>query len=841
MFCPKCGSQMSEGAIFCPKCGQRVGNGTDSAPVTNSDSITSDAAKTVEKLATVSPSTTGKSKEKKGFSKGLKILLISAVAVAICAVLIGIAAANSGGAVALPDESAASQAAPVVEEAAPESDVTAVDSTEANPASDVATTENTSSQAVKPQNGKGTTILIYMVGSNLESDRATETDPGAATEDMDEILKSDFKDDVHVIVETGGSKQWGLSRVDFSYVDPNFIQRYQLRNGKKELVEKLDKANMADPNTLSDFLKWGVENYPAERFIAILWDHGGGTIGNFGMDELYNDSGMDLSEIQMAFNKAGYKFDVIGFDACLMGTIETAFALHEYGDYLIASEETEVGCGWYYTDWINSLGKNPNMDTLEICKGIADSYIDKTGEMKYENQTMSVMNLSHSEDALSTLSSFLDKANEKIVHEEGFTTIATARINVRTYGKQLVKDEYKDVSAQIDIIDFLVKSGLANEKEAISAFIGEDRLVAYENNSYINSHGVAMYLPFEFQVNPQYDYYGHYNHAADLLKKIGYEDSYFLFFDNFLGRIAEIDGYDFEPQCNLDNVEEEIQETVEANPYPKPILTEDGWLPVKKDEEGKYYIDMTEMPDEWRQNLISISYINCKWVKDDWYITSYDTQDPLTSNAFFGQLLEGWHEASGTDSMDQYLFEEWGAHSEEEFLNRKVEDLKSDKIYIDPFAERQATWCDNPVLLLDTGMRTDSFGYYVIPAAVNGIDSNVYVELSADREDWRTMGFYTVIGYSPINNGESGSELRNLLEFKDGDEICPEFISFVTYDRIKSSKSFKYDVLKGLHVWPCGDDDPFRSYDSLGVVRLLDAFGFWYESYPIAIAEVEKQ
>ena len=95
MFCRKCGTQLNEGAMFCPKCGQRVGNGTDSAPVTDSNSVTSDAAKTVEKPATVSSGTTGKSKEKKGLPKGLKIALISVAAVVVLFIIIGIA--GSGG------------------------------------------------------------------------------------------------------------------------------------------------------------------------------------------------------------------------------------------------------------------------------------------------------------------------------------------------------------------------------------------------------------------------------------------------------------------------------------------------------------------------------------------------------------------------------------------------------------------------------------------------------------------------------------------------------------------------------------------------------------------------
>jgi hypothetical protein len=46
------------------------------------------------------------------------------------------------------------------------------------------------------------------------------------------------------------------------------------------------------------------------------------------------------------------KFDIIGFDACLMAMYEVAAALHPYARYLLASQLLEPGHGWDY----NSLG-----------------------------------------------------------------------------------------------------------------------------------------------------------------------------------------------------------------------------------------------------------------------------------------------------------------------------------------------------------------------------------------------------------------------------------------------------------------------------------------------------
>ena len=60
----------------------------------------------------------------------------------------------------------------------------------------------------------------------------------------------------------------------------------------------------------------------------------------------------NLSEINKALKDSGITYDFIGFDACLMATVETALVASNYADYMIASEETEPGVGWYYTDWL---------------------------------------------------------------------------------------------------------------------------------------------------------------------------------------------------------------------------------------------------------------------------------------------------------------------------------------------------------------------------------------------------------------------------------------------------------------------------------------------------------
>ena len=81
---------------------------------------------------------------------------------------------------------------------------------------------------------------------------------------------------------------------------------------------------------------------------------------------------MTLSQISKALRDGGVKFDFVGFDACLMATAETALMLNPYADYMIASEETEPGIGWYYTNWLTALGSNTSIPTVDLGKKIVD-------------------------------------------------------------------------------------------------------------------------------------------------------------------------------------------------------------------------------------------------------------------------------------------------------------------------------------------------------------------------------------------------------------------------------------------------------------------------------------
>ncbi|MCQ2507151.1 MAG: clostripain-related cysteine peptidase, partial [Dorea sp.] len=331
-------------------------------------------------------------------------------------------------------------------------------------------------------NGKDeVTIMVYMCGTDLESRS------GMATSDLQEMAAADIADNVNLIVYTGGCASW-RNRVMSNSVN----QIYQVKKGGlKCLKDNAGKGAMTDPATLADFITWCNKKYPANRNELILWDHGGGSVSGYGYDEKYKSSGsMSLDGINKALKKAGVTFDFIGFDACLMATVENALMLDKYADYMVASEETEPGIGWYYTNWLTKLSQNTSMSTLEIGKNIVDDFVSACNQKcRGQKTTLSVVDLAELSNTVpSALSAFAKDTSDKIQNSD-FKAVSTARYNAREFAQQTQID-------QIDLVHFASNIGTSASKKLANAITGA---VKYNltSSSMTNAYGLSIYFPYK--------------------------------------------------------------------------------------------------------------------------------------------------------------------------------------------------------------------------------------------------------------------------------------------------------------------------------------------------------
>lgn len=331
-------------------------------------------------------------------------------------------------------------------------------------------------------NGRDTvTVMVYMCGTDLESKS------GMASADISEMTKATLSDKVNVLLYTGGCRSWKNEVISSSQ---NQIYKVE-SGGVRCLVKNGGSAPMTTPSTLSDFIKYSSENYPASRNILILWDHGAGSVTGFGYDEKNASAGaMSLASVARALSDGGVKFDAVGFDACLMATYETALTIEPFADYLIASEETEPGIGWYYTNWLTHLSKNSSLPTVELGREIADDFVKTCRERcPGQSATLSVVDLA--ELSATTPKLFGDFASEaaNLCNSDEYKTVSDARAGSRSYAVSSKKD-------MVDLAHFCTKIGTEKSTALADAVIGAVKYNTVSSNMS-NSYGLSIYFPYQ--------------------------------------------------------------------------------------------------------------------------------------------------------------------------------------------------------------------------------------------------------------------------------------------------------------------------------------------------------
>ena len=328
--------------------------------------------------------------------------------------------------------------------------------------------------------GKDTvTVMVYMCGTDLESNY------GMATSDLQEMTSAAISDKVNVIVETGGCKMWKNQLISAST-----NQIYKVESGGMRLVkDNMGSKAMVEPATLTEFVQFCRQNYPADRNILIFWDHGGGSVSGYGYDETHKNAGsMDLAEISAALKAADCVFDWIGFDACLMATLETALVCNDYADYLIASEETEPGTGWHYTGWLTQLSQNTSVDTVTLAKTLIDDFISTSVAASPGAQvTLSVVDLAEMEGTVPAAFNGFSTSTAELISGNDYAAVANARAGARQFARSSRIN-------QIDLVDFANRIGTDEARALSQALQG---CIKYNKTTISNAYGLSIYFPYE--------------------------------------------------------------------------------------------------------------------------------------------------------------------------------------------------------------------------------------------------------------------------------------------------------------------------------------------------------
>lgn len=344
-------------------------------------------------------------------------------------------------------------------------------------------------------------IYWYLCGSDLESNN------GCATQDLMELTAVPLPENVRVVIQTGGAAEW-----QNDVVSADTLQRYVYDKDGLSLIDELPSASMGDAATLTDFLRFCTQYYPAEKTAVLFWNHGGGSVSGAAFDELYQYDSLTLNEMNTAFGRvwdadeAAPPVELVGFDTCLMATVDVVNTFAGTAHYLVASEEVEPGNGWDYTGWLSALAADPAMDGAELGRAICDAYYAGCEAVgTHENATLSLTDLTQSAPLLEAYEAFGAEALAAACEDPGFfSRFARIAAQSENYGGNTREQGYTNM---VDLGHMARQSAdiLSSANDVLKAL---DSCILYRvSGPYrAESTGLSCYYSYNGDLNDLYGY-----------------------------------------------------------------------------------------------------------------------------------------------------------------------------------------------------------------------------------------------------------------------------------------------------------------------------------------------
>jgi len=261
------------------------------------------------------------------------------------------------------------------------------------------------------------TFMTYISDSDLEY---------FAIEDMIEMERVGSTDNVNIVVQID---RWdGYDKPDWnddSNGDWETAKRYLITKENKgdhvigsTAIEDIGEINTGDPDELVEFVQWAQANYPAEHYALNIWNHGSGATGvayeqscpDYCWEYGNEADKLELSEIDAALNEitnnGENKLDIVGFDACLMATIEVVEAVAPYSDIMIGSEILEPGDGWDYS-FLQLIVDNPATTPGQLGAKIVDTFVAQ-GQSSDQSYALTMLNMTAAEYAINSINALAE-------------------------------------------------------------------------------------------------------------------------------------------------------------------------------------------------------------------------------------------------------------------------------------------------------------------------------------------------------------------------------------------------------------------------------------------------
>ena len=578
-----------------------------------------------------------------------------------------------------------------------------------------------------------------MVGSDLEEDL------WAGTKDFEELIEGyeslPNQEEIEIIVAFGGANKdgWrGMKFADiFQLMDDAQDSQFGNETGPDAYIYQDDLADMDDENSLKLFLDYlGDWHTDFDQRFLTFWDHGASYKG-FGGDTNFNDDiPMSLAEMEWAFQRSQPgSFDLIGFDACLMASVEVARFIEPYADYMIASEELEPGHGWLWSEVIQHYALEDSI--VEAGRKMVNNFVHDVHEYTDNGKTLSLLDLSQYDQLVAALNPVISAYGEQLPYDSAYShSLIEGSTRAQSYGKS----EKADTRYSIDLMHFtqLLAENLPNAEgdpgfDTLMAAI--DRFVVHSNHdgSRPNSFGIAIDAPenasqeyADYKVNDTWlDFQDTFlefrqtdTEPPELVEEFSDSDgTYAAFYDENLSLVTSLYGFVETVEYEDGAVEDYFMVVAEEETYPTEFEGEyfapawdqywftveynpgqqTAWIPASFDswfeEDGHRYWIYTAEVDYYRAGESTADLgVMTLIVDKDWEVVYHDIQT-------YQYIFSGPDDVEGTLQFDKATYQ-IGPGDAVQFWNYgfHLEDSNKDDWFE---ASDIVTFVQEPVFLLE--------------------------------------------------------------------------------------------------------------------------------------------
>jgi hypothetical protein len=483
-------------------------------------------------------------------------------------------------------------------------------------------------------------FLIYMNADNSLSE--TSLSDVNEMEEIDYTLNNNVCVAVQLDRKGKGKKNEGNDKLLWKGGRQFLVKHDTDTNKVSSNLIDLGEIDMGSWSNLVKFINWSSNQCKAKKYAFILWSHGDGIkskLFNKGVSpDDTSKSILSIDSLVRALKKSNIKkFEIVGFDACLMQMIEVSYSLKDITSYVVASVDSEDGNGWKYNGFLKWISDG-NIESIDITKKIIEETVTQKKEQNIIS-TLSVIDTSQIEKYILKIIELINlcKVNNSILEKIDFSLEQAIKFN------SPAGEDYMDFFNFITIL----KKNLEGDSSYNSIIdkineilLDESKLILFnkfwypEDDRMDSTHGLSIYVPEYWFIWKPYKKTNFYKKTkwSDFLILI-HQEIYDKRKNDFLaGTLTNDEAQDFEDELKK-IITNELRTKSNIDPFKQIIISPPKSAPqdiidslkndmaldmcqLLSDSNPKWYLDNKKIFDEFI-NSVGLNVEECKTDETD--------------------------------------------------------------------------------------------------------------------------------------------------------------------------------------------------------------------------------